>query len=263
MNTSKIKYPVLPAKKLVASLVFLCLGFINFAQTSNNLFKTANAFYQKGDYDNALKNYNQIEKQNVESADLYYNLGNTYYKLNKVAPAIYYFEKALKLDPNNEDFKNNLTVAQRMTIDKINILPKTFLQKLDQTYIKNISFETWAKVAIVSIILFVLFFLAYYFSVYSNRKRLYFVLATISIITVLFSFSFAYSGNNYNKTHRPAIIFLAKANVKNAPTLNSTEAFELHEGTKVIILEQVDGWFKIKLADGKLGWISKTDLKVI
>ncbi len=264
MNATKIKYlTILPAKKLVVCLAFLFLGFVNFAQTPDSLFKAANAFYQKGDYKNALKNYEQIEKQQVESADLYYNLGNTYYKLNKVAPAIYYFEKALKLSPNNDDFKNNLTVAQRMTIDKIDVLPKTLLQKLDNTYIKSLSFETWAKIAIVAIILFVLLFLVYYFSAYSGRKRLYFILAFISLIVVLFSFSFAYSGYNYSKNHKPAIIFSAKASVKNAPTLNSNEAFELHEGTKVVILEQVDSWFKIKLADGKIGWISKTDLKAI
>ncbi len=264
MNATKIKHPpILPANKLVVCLIFLCLGFINFAQTPDSLFKTANAFYQKGNYKDALKNYEQIEKQQVESADLYYNLGNTYYKLNKVAPAIYYFEKALKLNPNNSDFKNNLTVAQRMTIDKINILPKTLLQKLGNIYIKNLSFETWSKIAIVAMILFVLMFLVYYFSAYSGRKRLYFILAFISLIIVLFSFSFAYSNYNYSKNNKPAIIFSAKASVKNAPTLNSNEAFELHEGTKVIILEQVDSWFKIKLADGKIGWISKSDLKAI
>jgi len=264
MNTPNTKHQsILPAKKLVVSLVFLCLGFLNFAQTPDSLFKAANTFYQKGDYKNALKSYKQIEQQQFESADLYYNLGNTYYKLNKVAPAIYYFEKALKLDPNNIDIKNNLTVAQRMTIDKIDVLPKTFLQKLDNTYIKSLSFETWAKVTVISIILFVLFFLSYYFSVNSGRKRLYFILAIISIIVVLFSFSFAYSGYKYSKNNKPAIIFSAKASVKDAPTLNSNEAFELHEGTKVIILEQVDSWFKIKLSDGKIGWISKTDLKAI
>jgi len=264
MKPNKIKYrKILATKKLVVSLVFLCLGFLNYAQTPDSIFKTANAFYQKGDYKNALKAYQQIEKQQFESADLYYNLGNTYYKLNMVAPAIYNFEKALKLNPNNPDFKNNLTVAQRMTIDKIDILPKTFLQKLDNTYIRSLSFENWALITIVAIILFVFFFLAYYFAAHPGKKRLFFILAITGLIVVLFSFSFAYSGYNYSKNHKPAIIFSAKVSVKDAPTLNSNEAFELHEGTKVTILEQVANWFKIKLADGKIGWILKSDLKVI
>ena len=242
-------------------MVFLCLGYLNYAQKADSIFKVANSFYQKGAYKDALKNYKQIEKLQLESADLYYNLGNTYYKLNQVAPAIYNFVKALQLDPNNDDYKNNLTIAQRMTIDKIDILPKTFLQKLDSTYIKSLSFENWAFVSITSIILFVLFFLIYYFSVNPGKKRLFFIFAIISLIITLFSFSFAYSGYNYSKHNKPAIIFSAKASVKNAPTLNSTEAFELHEGTKVVILEKVDGWLKIKLSDGKIGWISKNDLK--
>jgi len=250
-------------KGLVLLLLALSFGHFGLAQNTDTLFKTANEFYQKGDYNAALKSYQQIEKQQLESADLYYNLGNTYYKLNQIAPTIYNYEKALLLDPNNDDIKNNLTIAQRMTIDKIDVLPKTFLQKLEATYIRSVKFETWAYIAICASILFVLLFLAYYFSYHTGKKRLYFILAMASFITVVLGFSFAYSGFQYTKNHQPAIVFSAKASVKNAPTLNSNEVFELHEGTKVIILEQVEDWLKIKLADGKIGWLSETDLKAL
>lgn len=251
----------------IKSFVFFTflLGFslFNFAQTPDDIFKLANEFYQKGAYENALNAYHQIENQQIESADLYYNLGNTYYKLNQVAPAIYYFEKALKLEPTNADFKNNLTIAKRMTIDKIDIIPKTFLQKLDENYIRKFSFETWALVAIMSSILFVLLFLSYYFAYHSGLKRLYFILSIFSVIAILLSYTFAYTGFDYEKNHQPAIIFSQTVSIKNAPTINSTDVFELHEGTKVVILEQVDNWLKIKLADGKIGWIAKTDLKAL
>lgn len=264
MKINILKYPINSKIKSILLFVFFCgLGLSEFAQTPANLFKTANEFYKKGDYENALKNYQLIENKHLESADLYFNLGNTYYKLNQVAPAIYYFEKALQLDPTNDDFKNNLSIAQRMTIDKIDMIPKTFLQKLDENYIRKFSFETWALVAIISSILFVLLFLSYYFAYHSGLKRLYFVLSIASIISIMLSFAFAYTGFDYEKNHQPAIIFSQTVSVKNAPTINSTDVFELHEGTKVIILEQVDDWLKIKLADGKIGWLPKTDLKVL
>ncbi len=250
-------------KRIILFVFFGGLSLSIFAQTPANLFKTANEFYQKGDYENALKNYQLIESKHLESADLYFNLGNTYYKLNQVAPAIFYFEKALKLDPTNQDIINNLSFAQRMTIDKIESLPKTFLQKLGDNYIRKFSFETWALIAIISSFLFVLLFLIYYFSYHSGLKRLYFILSIASIISIILSFAFAYTGFNFEKSHQPAIIFSQSVNVKNAPTTNSTDVFELHEGTKVIILEQVDDWLKIKLADGKIGWIAKTDLKAL
>ena len=79
----------------------------------------------------------------------------------------------------------------------------------------------------------------------------------------MFSFAFAYTGFNYTEHNKPAIIFVQRASIKDAPTPNANEAFELHEGTKVLILEQVDRWQKIKLADGKIGWIIKTDLKAL
>jgi len=250
-------------KRILFFVYFLVIGSSSFAQTTEVLFKAANDFYKKGAYENALKSYQQIEAKQLESADLYYNLGNTYYKLNQVAPAIYYFEKALKLDPTNKDFKNNLSIAQRTTIDKIDSIPKTFLQKIDESYIRKFSFETWAYVSIVASILFVLLFLSYYFAFHSTLKRLYFILSILSFLFIILSFTFAYTGADYEKNHQPAIIFSQLARVKNAPTLNSTDVFELHEGTKVIILEQVDDWLKIKLADGKIGWIAKTDLKAL
>lgn len=264
MKTIILKHPIsTKIKKIILFVFFGSLSLSIFAQTPANIFKTANDFYQKGEYENALKNYQLIESKHLESTDLYFNLGNTYYKLNQVAPAIYYFEKALQLDPTNDDFKNNLSIAQRMTIDKIDIIPKTFLQKLDENYIRKFDFKTWALIAIISSILFVLLFLSYYFAYHSGLKRLYFILSIASIISIILSYTFAYTGYNFEKSHQPAIIFSQTVSVKNAPTLNSTNVFELHEGTKVIILEQVDDWLKIKLADGKIGWIAKTDLKAL
>ncbi|NQW35597.1 MAG: SH3 domain-containing protein [Flavobacteriales bacterium] len=253
----------LTSKTLFLVVILCSVSAVTMAQTSEKLYESANTLYQKESYQEALDIYKKIEAQDSASVGLYYNMANTYYKLNQVAPSIYYYEKTLSLDPNNKDASYNLAFAQRMTIDKIDVLPKTFLQRIDQNYIKIIKFDTWAIMAISASILFVLLFLSYYFSYVSTRKRLYFITAILALITTLFSFAFAYKGYDFAQNNKPAIIFEQSASVKDAPTPNSTEVFELHEGTKVFVLEQVGTWQKIKLADGKIGWISKTDLKAL
>jgi tetratricopeptide (TPR) repeat protein len=250
--------------KTTVLVVFICMvGNLSSAQTPDSLFVAANNFYKTGAYKEAIDTYKKIESKKVVSADLFYNMANTYYKRNEVAPAIYYYEKALKLDPGNEDAKYNLAFANRMTIDKIDVLPMSFFQKLDKQYIRALKYDTWAVIAVCSSILFVLLFLSYYFSFSSSRKRLYFISAVMSLIILILSFTFAYSGYTYAKNNKPAIIFALRAPIKDAPTPNSNNVFELHEGTKVMILEQVDTWKKIKLPDGKIGWIDQNNLKAL
>lgn len=249
-------------KKFV-TFILLLLSLIVNAQTPEKLFAEANTFYKESNFDRALGVYLSIEEQGYESSELYYNLGNCYYKLNKVAPAIYYYEKALKINPANEDAAFNLAFAKRMTIDVIEELPKTFLQRFSSNVIQKFSYDTWALIAVTASFLTVLFFLLYYFS-YSSRKKLLFFNTSIlaffvMVVTVFFAF------NNYDtvQKNRVAIIFVPKAEIKNAPIENSEEVFELHEGTKVIILDELENWKKIKIADGKVGWIDETELKEI
>jgi len=264
METIFIKFSeILKSKTTVLIVFFSLIGNLIAAQTSDSLFVKANNFYQKEAYKKAVDTYKKIESQSAVSTDLYYNIANAYYKRNEVAPAIYYYEKALQLDPNNQDARYNLAFANRMTIDKIDILPKSFLQKMEDNYIRIFKYDTWALIAVVSSILFVLLFLSYYFSYISTRKRLYFISAIISLFILVMSFTFAFSGYNYAKNNNPAIIFALRSAVKDAPTPNSNTVFELHEGTKVLILEKVDTWQKIKLADGKIGWIDQNDLKAL
>ena len=112
-------------KKLVFCFVVL-FTVLSYSQTPEALFSKANSLYKNGNYSKAIDIYLSIEKQGLQSDELYYNLGNSYYKLNKVAPSIYYYEKALKINPLNEDAISNLAFAKRMTIDVIEELPKTF-----------------------------------------------------------------------------------------------------------------------------------------
>ncbi|GGG91859.1 BatE protein [Polaribacter pacificus] len=244
-------------------IVFILVAQTMFAQTSSALFDQANGLYKEGQYKKAIELYTQIEGKDSISSDLYYNLGNCYYKLNSVANTIYYYEKALLINPLNTDATNNLTFAKRMVIDNIEELPQTFLQRLETNYIKKLSFDQWARISVIFSVLTAVLFLLFYISKISNKKRIYFITSIIAFLGLLASLSVSYHQYDKHKTTKTAIIFAAKVSVKNAPTSNSDEIFELHEGTKVQILDAVDDWNKILLADGKIGWMSSSELKLL
>ncbi len=108
-----------------------------------------------------------------------------------------------------------------------------------------------------------LLFLLYYFSTSSKKKLVYFNTTIFTVFILIISVFFAFNNYKTLKNNRTAIIFVPKVEIKNAPSMNSDEVFELHEGTKVVILDELDNWKKIKIADGKIGWIYADDLKEI
>ena len=248
-------------KKLLYILSFL-FSFGLFAQ-NNALFEQANTLYNEGKYGEAIDKYKTILDTKNHSAELYFNLGNAHYKLNNIAPSIYYYEKALQLTPNDEDIKNNLAFAQNMTIDAIDVVPEAGLSKILNNAANTMTFDTWAKIAIGFVFCFVILFLVYYFAYSSLRKRLAFLGSLASLTMLCIALLFAFHKFNLDKKNKPAIVFVKEILVKNAPNNRSEESFRLHEGTKVQILDTVDDWKKIKLQDGKTGWVSSEDIKAL
>lgn len=248
-------------KKIVYLITFL-LSTISFAQ-NETLFDQGNTLYNEGNYTQAIEKYQAILDNGKHSAELYFNLGNAYYKLNRIAPSIYYYEKALQLAPNDKEILNNIAFARNMTIDVIDTIPQVGFSKFVNNITKMMSFDAWSKMAIGFVILFVIIFLNYYFSHTSFKKRIAFVVSSASLILACVSLAFAYHNYNLQKKDKPAIVFAKESQIKSEPNLRSTEAFKLHEGTKVQILDTVNNWKKIKLADGKTGWIVNDDIKAL
>lgn len=232
-----------------------------FAQSHTTFFEEGNSHYKEGKYQEAINSYKNIK--NAENANLYFNMANSYYKLNSVANAIYYYEKALKINPSHSGAKTNLVFAKRMTIDAIEPLPKTFLQRLSKQTIQQWHYNTWAIIAAVWAFLFVVFFLIYFFSKTAHKKVWWFNFSIAGIVCMLLSVLFAYHSYSVVKSQRAAIIFSPSIEVKNAPTQTGDAVFELHEGTKVQLLDDLDGWKKIKISNGKEGWISEDSLREI
>ncbi|MFK5958512.1 MAG: tetratricopeptide repeat protein [Lutibacter sp.] len=249
--------------KNILFTIALFISLVAVSQTADELFSKANKLYQTGKYTKAIELYSSIEKQDLISDNLFFNLGNCYYKLNKVAPSIYYYEKALKINPRHEDASINLAFAKRMTIDVIEDLPKTFLQRFSTSVIQKLPFDTWAIIAVVASFLASILFLLYHFSFSSKKKLFYFNTSIFTVFVLIITVFFAFQNYKTVQKDRTAIIFVARVEIKNAPSTSSEEVFELHEGTKVIVLDELDNWKKIKIADGKVGWIYADDLKEI
>lgn len=249
-------------KKLIL-IVLLFAGAIGYSQSAEELFDQANEAYKNGAYQEAIDLYEKIDETNLQSADVFYNLGNSYYKINMVAPSIYNYEKALKLDPLNEDASINLEYANKLALDAIEVLPKSVFQKFSESVIYKLAYDSWAYIAIALSFLAALFFLLYHFSYSSGRKLLFFNSSLLCSILLVIAVVFAFHSYDFEENTKMAIVFEKSTEIKNAPTLNSETAFQLHEGTKVEVLDAIDNWKKIKLADGKIGWIIADYIKEI
>lgn len=236
---------------------------ISIAQNSQ-LFTNGNSLYNDGKFIEAIKSYELILENGVHSSELYFNLANAYYKLNKIAPSIYYYEKAKQLSPNDKDIESNLSFAQNMTIDAIDNIPETGFSKILKSTTNLFDFDVWAMFSVAFVLLFVILFLVYYFSYSTVTKRLAFLGSFGVLFLAIFTLFLAFQKNSYNQKDKPAIIFAQESTVKNEPNLRSETAFILHEGTKVQILETYKkDWTKVKIANGKTGWIANTDIKAL
>jgi len=244
------------------NIVYILLLFTQVFWAQDN-FEAGNKFYRQDKFEEAVKAYENVLKTKQHSAELYFNLGNAYYKLNKTAPAIYYYEKALLLNPGYSDAKNNLQFAQNMTIDDIKPVQQVGFGKIIHDFTSSYTYDGWAKIAIGFSILFLLFFIGYYFSAATWLKRVFFVGLFVALIALIVSVASAIAEKTSYENDKPAIIFADTVGVKNEPKENADNAFVLHEGTKVQIIETLDNWRKIQLADEKEGWVNKDVLKEI
>jgi len=241
-------------------LLFVSLGAIAQNET---LFEEGNTLYNDGKYAEAIDKYEAILKTDQHSAELYFNLANAHYKLSNVGPSVYFYEKALQLKPKDQDIINNKAFASNMTVDDIGAIPEVGLSKFVRKVSTSVSFDVWAKITVALIFIFVALVLLYYFSYTTNKKRLSFVGSFVALFLAIVSLGFSFHNFNLQKTNNPAVVFAQESQVKSEPNLRSDEAFTIHEGTKVQVIDTVNNWREIKLADGKTGWIVSSDIKLL
>jgi tetratricopeptide (TPR) repeat protein len=243
--------------------LFFLLLFISQIIVAQTAFEQGNQYYQKENYQAAISSFESIINSGKQSAEVYFNLGNCYYKLHKVAPAVYNYEKALLLNPNDKEIKTNLEFARKMAIDDIKVIPKVGFNKLLSDFTSTYYYDTWAWIAVGFAFLFLVLFASYYLSQKTVLKRVFFIGPFVCLLGILICSASGFYEKSRNDNEKPAIIFTETASVKSEPKTTSADAFILHEGTKVFILESIANWKKIELTDETTGWIEENAIKEI
>lgn len=238
-------------------LFLLCFQF----SLAQNAFEQGNQYYQKENYEAAISSFESILNAGKQSAEVYFNLGNCYYKLHKVAPSIYNYEKALLLNPDDDEIKTNLEFARKMAVDDIKVIPKVGFNKLLADMTSRYHYDTWAWISIAFGFLFLLFFMGYYFSHQTTLKRLFFFGMFLWLLAICLSISSGLYERSRAANEKLAIVFAETAPVKSEPKMSSPDTFVLHEGAKVYILESIANWKKVELTDETTGWIEESTIK--
>jgi len=243
-------------------VVFICAACV-LAQSAEAMFQRGNEFYHAKNYNKAIEVYESIVEQGYEGTELFYNLGNSYYRIGKLGFAILYYEKAAKLSPSDEDVQHNLALVNIQTADKIETLPKFFIFQWWESLLALFPISGWSITAYIFYIILLISVVVYFFtrvpaiqrfSVYSAASAVLLLAVSIIILTV--------NLNRENNIKR-GIIVEQTATVKLSPDSKSNDAFVIHEGLKVSVEDRVSNWVKIRLEDGKIGWLMQDNLRII
>lgn len=249
--------------KYIFTLGFIFLVILLHANPFADSVSKANVLYQDGKYGEAVKIYESIINSGFEADDLYYNLGNAYFKNKDLPHAIWYYEKALKRNPSHSEAQFNLNVANARIVDKIEALPEVFYMRWWKALINLFSLKTWSVVLILNLIILLGFIGWYLFSKRPTTKRISFFAALFMLFLLIMGFTFAYGQLRHHRTSRTAIVFTPSVTAKSSPDEKSIDLFVLHEGAKVWLLDKLGDWTEIKIANGNRGWIRLKNVKEI
>ena len=223
----------------------------------------ADSAYARGEFQQAIKDYEALLKQGA-SADLYYNLGNAYYRTENITRAVLNYERALLLSPGDRDIRFNLQIAQSKTIDKIVPESEMFFFTWYKTLVNLMSVDGWARTSLVSLALVIILLLVYLFSDRIWLRKIGFFGGVVLLLLFVMSNVFAWQQKQNLLFRKGAIVITPSVTVKSTPANNGTDLFVLHEGTKVMITDSsMKGWKEIRIADGKEGWIESSQLEEI
>ena len=249
---------------MASRIVLLLIVSLTSVMTSFAVTKVeADSSYARGEYQQAIKDYEALLKHGA-SADLYYNLGNAYYRTENITRAVLNYERALLLSPGDRDIRFNLQIAQSKTIDKIVPESEMFFFTWYRTLVNLMSVDGWARTSLVSLALVIILLLVYLFSNRIWLRKIGFFGGIALLVLFVMSNVFAWQQKQNLLFRKGAIVIVPSVTVKSTPANNGTDLFVLHEGTKVMITDSsMKDWKEIRIADGKEGWIESKQLEEI
>ena len=237
--------------RYITLIILLFVSSLSFSQSSSELASEA---YREGDFGKCIQLYEQVIAQDLhekrESAEIYYNLGNAYFRNGETAKAILNYERALLLEPGDSDIRHNLRFARTRLEDKIDVSDKFFL-------------TNWANIVISLFVLFLISLSAYFFirKIWVRKTGFYSAITFIVLMFVANNFAFSQKKKRINRN--TGIIMAASASIMTSPDANSKELFRLHEGTKVKVKKSDANWVEIEIANCNVGWTSKENIETI
>lgn len=249
-------------KSIIIIFILLTAGFA-FADDNQILIEEANKNYSEDNFEQAIEMYQKVIDNGVESPEIYYNMGNAYFKINDLPSAILYYEKAKKLNPSDADVLYNLQIANSRIVDKIENVPDIFFKQWWNDLIYSYSVDQWGWISVIS---FSLLFVMLLFFLLSNifwLKKASFWLGLFFILISGTSYLLANQKYNSFKKDHQAIVFTPTITVKSSPTETGIDLFVIHEGTKVQITDHIGEWYEVEIANGSVGWIKEDDVRKI
>ena len=250
----------------VVALLLMLVPFGLNAQESypDSLWKAGVKAYTEGNYQQALTDWEDVQETGVTSTELLYNLGNAYFKNGEIAPAILWWERALKESPSDKDIVYNLEYARSLTQDRIDVVPEFFLETWGRNACHSLPSDAWAALSLVFLAVLLALLLLFLLGSTPGRRRLGFFGAIVAFLCTFVTWDFAGWQDRDLRSQDYAIVMKPVSSVGSSPSADSSkDLFILHEGTKVRILDNVSGYSNIELADGRQGWIPSKDIEVI
>lgn len=249
-------------KKLLLALLLLSSA-ASFAGDHRVLLDSANAAYAANRFEQAAAGYEKILADGMEAPEVYYNLGNAYFKSGKIAKAILNYERAKKISPADEDILNNLKLANQRTADKIEALPNLFLDEWKDSFLSTFSERGWSLFCILSVVIGLGLFTLYVVSSRLVLRQTGFWGGCLVMLLAIATFFIARHEMRSATLRNEAVIMESSVTVKGSPDEKGTKLFVLHEGTKVSITDSNGDWLEVKLSNGSVGWLKKTTLEQI
>ena len=251
-------------KHIRRSAVTLVLLFVSISLSAATVTRQqADSAYAQEHYQQAISDYETLLKQGV-SAELYYNLGNAYYRTDQMPKAVLNYERALLLSPGDADIRFNLQMARSKTIDKITPESEMFFVTWYRSLVNLMSVDAWARTALIALAIAIILALAYLFSDRIWLRKVGFFGALLLVVVFLLSNLFAFHQKRKLTYRTGAVIMTTSVPVKSTPSKNGTDLFILHEGTRVTITDNsMKDWKEIRVDDGKEGWIETNKIEII
>lgn len=250
-------------KRFFLIISLLLMVSVVWGQEPQTLAQQGDELYRHGQYDSALALYNEALAAGYTSAELHYNVGNTYYRLEQLGPAILHYERALRLKPSMKEAKENLALANSKTQDRIVELPRLFLVNWYYALCTHITPKTWRVIWLVLFALLAAAVATFMISRELPLRKATFSLAIAAGVLLLLATVLLVSSTRHYNAHAEAIVMEEAIAVRNSPEQQSLEKLILHEGAKVTVTESLAGWEKITLADGTTGWCESHNIERI